>query len=77
MRVLLLEPIHEDGVKLLQEVAEVVYATGHSEEEIAAQAAEVDAIITRNKGFISEKVFEGATRLKCVARTGWGWTTST
>ena len=38
MRVLLLEPIHEDGVKLLQEVAEVVYATGHSEEEIAAQA---------------------------------------
>ena len=72
MRILLLEPIHEDGVKLLKEVAEVVYATGHSEEEIAAQAAEVDAIITRNKGFISEKVFEGATRLKCVARHGVG-----
>ena len=72
MKVLLLEPIHEDGVRLLREVAEVIYATGHSEEEIAGQAAQVEAIITRNKGFISERVFEGAKRLKCVARHGVG-----
>ena len=72
MNVLLLEPIHGDGVKLVREVAEVVYATGHSEEEIASQAAEVEAIIIRNKGFLTEAVFERAKRLKCVARHGVG-----
>jgi len=72
MKVLLLEPIHRDGVKLLEEVAEVAYAPGHSEEEIGAAAAEVDAIIIRNKGFLSEAIFEGAKRLKCVARHGVG-----
>lgn len=72
MKVLLLEPIHEDGVKLLREVAEVIYATGHSEEEVATQAAEVEAIIIRNKGFLTEAVFETAKRLRCVARHGVG-----
>jgi len=72
MKVLLLEPIHEDGVKLLREVAEVVYATGHSEEEITAQASGVEAIIIRNKGFLTERVFEAAKGLKCVARHGVG-----
>jgi len=72
MKVLLLEPIHRDGVALLEEVAEVVYAAGHSEEEIMAVAAEADAIVIRNKGFLSEEVFERAKRLKCVARHGVG-----
>jgi len=72
MKVLLLEPIHRDGVALLEEVAEVVYAAGHSEEEIMAAAAEADAILIRNKGFLSEAVFERARRLKCVARHGVG-----
>jgi D-3-phosphoglycerate dehydrogenase len=72
MKVLLLEPIHRDGVALLEEVAEVAYAAGHSEEEIMAAAAEADAIVIRNKGFLSEAVFERARRLKCVARHGVG-----
>jgi D-3-phosphoglycerate dehydrogenase len=72
MKVLLLEPIHGDGVKLLREVAEVVYAKGHAEEEIATASVEADAIIIRNKGFLSEAVFERAKKLKCVARHGVG-----
>jgi D-3-phosphoglycerate dehydrogenase / 2-oxoglutarate reductase len=72
MKVLLLEPIHRDGVKLLEEIAQVVYAAGHSEDEIAAAASDMDAIIIRNKGFLSESVFEKAKRLKCVARHGVG-----
>lgn len=72
MKVLLLEPIHEDGVHLLQEMAEVIYATGHSEEEIAAQSADVEAIIIRNKGYLSQRVFQGAKKLRCVARHGVG-----
>ncbi len=71
-RVLLPEAIHPRGLAfLLDNGYEVKQGTGISEDVVAWEAADCDAILTRN-AVISERVMRAAGRLKVVAMHGVG-----
>lgn len=70
--IVLLESLHEDAVKLLREVGEVVRAETPSVEAAMDLAPNADAILTRGRGRITEGVLRLGRHLKCVARAGSG-----
>lgn len=72
MKVLLVEEIHQEGIRILEEAAEVVMPSGFSQEDLIAAGKDVEAIIIRYNGRITEKVMKACPKLKCVARHGVG-----
>lgn len=72
MKVLLVEQIHQDGIAILEEAAQVVMPKGFSEEDLIAGGKDAEAIIIRYNGTITEKVMKACPRLRCVARHGVG-----
>ena len=70
--VLLLEPMHAAGTQLLEKNCDVTYANSVEEDHLAQQVADVDAIVIRAKGVISQRVIESAPRLKVIGRHGVG-----
>ena len=70
--VLLYEPIHPDGLAVLEEKAEVRYALGWSEEEVLPIISDVAGIIIRANGRITRQLMQSAPRLKVVGRHGVG-----
>ena len=71
-KVLLYEPIHPEGTKLLEEKCDPVYAESFEEENLIRQARDVDAIILRFKGLVTRALMESAAHLKVVGRHGVG-----
>ena len=71
-KVLLFEKMHSAGTALLAETCDLIYARSFAQEDIIDQAADVDAIIIRANGSVSEKVMAAAPKLKVVGRHGVG-----
>lgn len=71
-KVLLYEPIHEQGTKLLEEKCQIVYAHSLEEEDLIQSVRDVDAIIIRFNGRVSRRIMEAAPRLKVIGRHGVG-----
>lgn len=72
MKVLLVEEMHQDGIAILKETAQVVMPKGFSEDDLIASGKDAEAIIIRYNGAITEKVMKACPKLKCVARHGVG-----
>ena len=72
MKILLLETIHDDAVRLLESVARTHLMPRLDESSVAEEAADSVAIITRGRGRILRSTLDAGTRLKCVARCGAG-----
>ena len=72
MKILLLEPIHEDAHHLLAEAGEVIAAAHLDAEYLSSAIADADAAITRGKGRLPREVLAAGTKLKAVARCGVG-----
>ncbi len=72
MKVLLIEEMHQDGIAILQETAQVILSPGSSEEDMITAGKDSEAIIIRYNGAITERVMEACPKLKCVARHGVG-----
>lgn len=72
LKVLLYESMHQEGTMLLEEKCEVIYARSYDENEIIDQVADVDAIIIRANGAVTEKIIEAAPNLKVIGRHGVG-----
>lgn len=70
--VCLTEPIHPDGVALLERAATIRYAAAHDEAGLAAALAPADGLILRVKGRVTESLLARAPRLKVIARHGVG-----
>lgn len=70
--VCLTEPIHPDGVALLERAATIRYAAAHDEAGLAAALASVDGLILRVKGRVTESLLSRTPRLKVIARHGVG-----
>lgn len=70
--VLLVEKIDEAGVRLLEAIAKVRWASGTSPEVLASESLDVDAIIVRAFGTITAAIMDGAPRLKVIAKHGAG-----
>jgi phosphoglycerate dehydrogenase-like enzyme len=71
-RILLFEPMHEAGTRLLREQGEVVLAPALDEATLLSAVAEVDAIVIRNGGAVTRRLMEAAPRLKVIGRHGSG-----
>lgn len=73
-KVLVTESIHEEGLKILRDAADVtlVERVGISKEEFLAELADADALLTRSGTAIDFHVLESAPKLKVVARAGVG-----
>ncbi len=70
--ILLYEPMHERGTKLLEAAGEVIVAESLKEEALAPLFARADAAIARAAGSVTRRLLEAAPRLKVVGRHGAG-----
>jgi D-3-phosphoglycerate dehydrogenase / 2-oxoglutarate reductase len=70
-KVLITQPIHEDGIKLLEKEVKVIMASGFDEKTLISEAEDCDGILVRT-AIISGKVIENALNLKVIGRHGVG-----
>jgi D-3-phosphoglycerate dehydrogenase len=71
-KVLLYESMHREGTELLEEKCDLIYAASHDEQELIAQAADVDAIVIRANGSVTKAIIESSSKLKVIGRHGVG-----
>ena len=72
-RVLVCDPIHDDGVKILREAGYIVYLRiSITASELAEAVGDFDAIVVRSRTKVTPHVLEAGKRLKAVARAGVG-----
>ncbi len=71
-RVLVSDPVSEEGIKLIQEVANVDIKTGLSPQEITEIIGEYDALMVRSGTQVNADVIEAGTNLKVIGRAGVG-----
>ncbi|UCH56644.1 MAG: hydroxyacid dehydrogenase [Candidatus Bathyarchaeota archaeon] len=73
IRILVCDPIHDDGIKALMEAGfEVELQTSISGSELVEAVIEYDALVVRSRTKVTKEVFEAGIRLKAVARAGVG-----
>jgi D-3-phosphoglycerate dehydrogenase / 2-oxoglutarate reductase len=71
-RILVADPIAEDGVARLRAAGQVDVATGLPKEELIARIGDYDALVVRSETKVTADVFDAATRLRVVGRAGVG-----
>jgi len=72
-RILVCDPIHDDGVKLLTEAGYIVdLRTSITAPELVEAVGDFDALVVRSQTKVTERVLEAGTKLKAVARAGVG-----
>ncbi|MBC8222962.1 phosphoglycerate dehydrogenase, partial [Candidatus Bathyarchaeota archaeon] len=70
-RVLVCDPIHDEGVKILREAGYIVdLRTSITAKELVGAIGEFDAIVVRSRTQVTEQVLKAGKRLKVVARAG-------
>jgi D-3-phosphoglycerate dehydrogenase len=72
MKVLISDPMAEDGVAYLRQRAEVDVRTGMSPEELIRIIPEYDALVVRSETRVTAEVIEAGARLQVVGRAGVG-----
>lgn len=71
--VLICDPLHDDGVKLLREAGYIVdLRTSITTSELIEAVRGFDAIVVRSRTEVTEQVLEAGRMLKAVARAGVG-----
>jgi D-3-phosphoglycerate dehydrogenase len=71
-RILVADPIAEDGVARLRTAGQVDVATGLPKDELIARIGDYDALVVRSETKVTADVFEAAHRLRVVGRAGVG-----
>ncbi len=73
LRVLICDPIHQDGVDLLRDAGcEVTERPKITKEELLAEAKNFEVLVVRGRTKITADVISAATYLKVIARSGVG-----
>jgi len=71
-KVLLSQPIHEAGMKLLEGKVEIIIAPDTSEETMRKSCKDVHGIVLRTTSRVSKQVIAEAKSLQIISRTGAG-----
>ncbi|HIE09332.1 MAG TPA: phosphoglycerate dehydrogenase [Armatimonadetes bacterium] len=71
-KVLVCDNIAEEGIRLLEEKAEVEVRTGLKEDELCRAIKGFEAVVVRSATKITRRVIESADRLRVIARAGVG-----
>ncbi len=72
MKVLVTDPIHEEGLKKLKEFADVNIATDLSHEELIEKVSEYEAMVVRSATKVRKDVLDAGEELELVVRAGVG-----
>jgi D-3-phosphoglycerate dehydrogenase len=72
VRILVCDKIHEDGIRILREFADVDVSTGMKPEELLAKVPDYDAIVVRSATKVTAEVISAGKSLKAIARAGVG-----
>ena len=70
--VLVFETIHERGMALLEEHANVRLVSGWDEDTVCREAVDVSGIVVRANGRVTARVMDSAPQLKVIGRHGIG-----
>src|SRR6185312_227444 len=71
-RILVSDPVAEEGVVMLRAVGDVDVRTGLSPEELKAVIADYDALVVRSETKVTRTIIEAGTRLVAIGRAGVG-----
>jgi D-3-phosphoglycerate dehydrogenase len=71
-RVLVSDPLAEEGLEILRPVCDVDTKTGLKEDELCAIIGEYDALLVRSGTDVNARVIEAGTSLKFIGRAGVG-----
>ncbi|UCD44506.1 MAG: hydroxyacid dehydrogenase [Candidatus Bathyarchaeota archaeon] len=72
-RILVCDPVHEEGVKMLRESGyEVDLETSITGEALVGKVGDYAAIVVRSRTKVTREVLQGGEKLKVVARAGVG-----
>ena len=71
-KILMYEAMHSKGTEILEKKCDLVYADSLKEGRLTHLASEVEAIIIRANGAVTEKIMEAAAKLKVIGRHGVG-----
>ncbi|MCP4421727.1 MAG: ParB N-terminal domain-containing protein [Chloroflexi bacterium] len=71
--ILICDPIHEVGIKMLQEHVDVTVKTGLNTEELLSIAHEYDGIVVHNRTEVTADLIDHALNLRLIGRAGTGF----
>ena len=71
-KILVADPIGEEGVALLETLAEVDVKTGMKSPELLAVIGDYDGLVVRSETKVTKEVIDTAKKLKVVGRAGIG-----
>lgn len=71
-KVLLWEPIHEEGMDVLRQSTEPVMPTARDEDTILREGQDAEGMIIRALGTATARIMDGCPRLKVIGRHGVG-----
>ncbi|MEE8402472.1 MAG: phosphoglycerate dehydrogenase [Candidatus Hydrothermarchaeaceae archaeon] len=72
MKVLVSDQLHEAGIELLKDVADVEVATGLDKAELIEKIRDKDALLVRSATKVTSDVIKAAGKLKVIGRAGVG-----
>ncbi len=72
VKILVTDKVHEDGVKLLREFADVEVATGLKPDELLDRVKDCDVLVVRSATKVTGEVIAAGKQLKVIARAGVG-----
>lgn len=72
MRVLVTDPISEEGLEILRGQAQVDVKVGLKPEEIIAAIVDYDALVVRSQTRVTSSIIDAADKLQVIARAGVG-----
>ncbi|MFC2072413.1 phosphoglycerate dehydrogenase [Chloroflexota bacterium] len=72
MKVLVADPVDEEGIGILRSCAEVDIRTGLKPEELISIIGDYEALVVRSQTQVSSQVIEAGNRLQVIARAGVG-----
>jgi D-3-phosphoglycerate dehydrogenase len=71
-RILVADPLAEDGIARLRDLGEVEVRTKQTEDQLVALVPEFDALVVRSETRVTARVLEAGRNLKVVGRAGVG-----
>ena len=72
MKVLVADPIAEEGIELLRQHTEVTTKTGLKPEELKTEIGDYDALVVRSQTQVPAEVIESGEKLRVIGRAGVG-----
>src|SRR5213592_1600749 len=71
-RILVADPIAQEGIDILGSVAEVDVRTGAAPDELTAWIGDYDALVVRSETKVTAPIIEAAGKLQIIGRAGVG-----